>query len=173
LEIAESFCFAAYACLTFDIVGSSPCSQHFSMSSLGPKAKALIRCNRKKFEVVNRIANQASLLKWQKGNGEAPLHPPKLPNDRYRVILRDELPSEQSLNRRKHNDVILLGGGADGKLMYQQVELSTHRPPLSIPVIDTSPSPVQPTPDDFFDFNYGFDPVDYHIPPDGHPILHQ
>jgi hypothetical protein len=34
------------------------------MSSLGPKARALIRCNRKNFEVANQIANQASPLKW-------------------------------------------------------------------------------------------------------------
>jgi hypothetical protein len=131
------------------------------MSLLGQKAKALVRCNRKKFEA----ANQLSLSKWWKGNEEALLH--SLAEDPYQVIPANELPSERSLNQRKHNGVVFLGRGTDGQLMYQQARLPTQQAPQSS--VDTS---FQPDTDSFFNFDYRFDVMDYHVPQDPHPILH-
>jgi hypothetical protein len=145
----------------------------FRMSLLGRRAKALVKHNRKKFEA----ANQQLLSKQHKGNEEAPLHPPMALEDPYRVILASELPSDQCLNWRKHNDVIL-GKGTDGKSIYQQTGLQTFQlPPSRFHPVNPGDDPVQPPldapPDNFFDFHYGFDAMDHHISQDGHPVLHQ
>jgi hypothetical protein len=162
-------------CTTALFLGDTTLIQSLlSMSSLGSKTKALIKRNRKKFEAANQLLNQASSSKRQKGNEEAPLHPPRAPEDPYRIITQSELPTERNLNRRKHNNVFFLGKSADGQAIYQQTGLSTHQPPQSTTdSIDTSNNPPQPATDSFLDFDYGFDSMDYRMPQDDHPILQQ
>jgi hypothetical protein len=64
------------------------------MLFLGQKAKALIRCNKKKSKDIGEagLSNELSLLKWWKHN-EAPLNLPTVPNNPYQVIIGNQLPS--------------------------------------------------------------------------------
>ncbi|KAF9520070.1 hypothetical protein BS47DRAFT_1387684 [Hydnum rufescens UP504] len=147
------------------------------MSFLGRKAKELVKRDKRKSKAIPETgsSNLPSSSKRPKHNTHAPSDPLTTPNDPYRIILETELPSIRSLDRRKHNGVIFLGKGTDGQSLYQQAGLPgrQHQQP-SLASIDTGGNdPVHSASDDFFDFDYGLNALDYCMPQENHPVLHQ